>query len=118
MKNIVDLVITWSKVFSAPISEPIKKVKLEKNNVTRGLKLVNEELTELKKELFERKESSLNLKPKTVFKEDYDVSNVRKEYSDLLWVVIRLGLELGVNIEEDLNILFEENMSKMAEAYK
>ena len=101
MGNVVEAVRLWSEKFGANIATDFN---VDKKNITLGINLVEEEFKELKNELYDEK----NLKSL----EKVDRNKATKEYADLLWVVIRLGMEMGIDINSSVDAVYNSNMSK------
>jgi NTP pyrophosphatase (non-canonical NTP hydrolase) len=91
---ILRLILEWSRIFQCAFNTSFTTDDPE---LPMAKRLVEEEWKELQEALLEGNEKE-----------------IRKEYADLLWVVIRLGLTLGAPIEKDITAVYDSNMSKIA----
>jgi NTP pyrophosphatase (non-canonical NTP hydrolase) len=84
----------WAKIFGLPVAEKEGFPQNEKE-LHLGLKLILEELDELKDALRKR-----------------DLTEVKDAGGDLIWVVTRLMQTCGIDTEKVLDAIYESNMSK------
>lgn len=89
------LVERWSEVFSLPIES--KPVLLPERENDLAIKLIDEELAEVKKALYEE-----------------NLTEMVDGFGDLLWVVIRAMQSAGVDVDKTISAIYESNMSKLA----
>jgi NTP pyrophosphatase (non-canonical NTP hydrolase) len=97
----VDKIKDWSEKFKAPLND---KFTVDPKQVALGIDLLMEELKELKAELYDTHNIKSN--------DDIDQSKVTKEFIDVLWSNVRLGLTLGIDIQEGVDKVYASNMSK------
>jgi NTP pyrophosphatase (non-canonical NTP hydrolase) len=85
----------WSVIFGAPVFNSENIPSYERINLM--LNLIKEETKELEEELL---------------KENPSISKAELELGDLLWVVYRGFMELGINPNEVIDRIYNANMSK------
>ncbi len=85
---------TWSKIFGLPVAQKEGFPENEKE-LQLGLKLILEELDELKDALRKR-----------------DLTEVKDAGGELIWVVTRLMQTCGIDTDKVLDAIYESNMSK------
>lgn len=88
-------VARWAEVFSLPINK--KPVLLEGRANDLAIDLIDEELAEVKKALYEE-----------------NLTEMVDGLGDLLWVVIRAMQSAGVDIDKTISAIYDSNMSKLA----
>jgi len=91
--TIVKLIEHWSKTFNLPVNT-IEKFP-EKQRIELALKLIKEELKETEEAI-----------------ENNNFLETKDGLGDLLWVVVRAMMELGIDPDETITAIFNSNMSK------
>ena len=91
--RIVKLIEHWSKTFNLPVNT-IEKFP-EKQRIELALKLIKEELKETEEAI-----------------ENNNFLETKDGLGDLLWVVVRAMMELGIDPDETITAIFNSNMSK------
>lgn len=91
--NIIKLIEHWSNTFNLPVNT-IEKFP-EKDRIALALKLIKEELAET--------EDAIN---------NNNFLETKDGLGDLLWVVVRAMMELGIDPDKTIEAIFISNMSK------
>jgi NTP pyrophosphatase (non-canonical NTP hydrolase) len=91
--SIINMIAHWSEVFNLPIKED--EGFPEFNRISLAMKLIREELKETEEAIAFR-----------------DFTETKDGLGDLLWVVVRAMMELGITPEEVIKSIYESNMSK------
>jgi NTP pyrophosphatase (non-canonical NTP hydrolase) len=89
------LVERWAEVFSLPIES--KPVLLPERENDLAIKLIDEELAEVKKALAED-----------------NLIEMADGFGDLFWVVVRAMQRAGVDVDKTISAIYDSNMSKLA----
>lgn len=92
--DIVNLIRIWSEKFNQPISNTKEFTSIER--MSFAFSLIVEEVEELRQSCIERD-----------FKETQDA------LGDILWVTIRMMLELGIDPLKTIESIYDSNMSKL-----
>jgi len=96
-KSIVEMIAHWSNTAGIPV-----KTQFEIPSISRYVLSFN-----LIKEEFEELENAIVKNPL-----DVDYSELVDALGDLIWVSIRMLMEIGVDPNELISIIYESNMSK------
>lgn len=99
MKNVdlfttVGMILHWRKSFDLYTPDTLEYLSQEKLN--NAFRLIEEEYTELKQDI-----------------EFGTRAQIVEESIDLIWVVLQLLFEMGVDVDEATRLKYEANMSKM-----
>lgn len=84
----------WSEVFGLPVLTDPKFPDI--NRITLSYSLIKEELEELNIACIER-----------------DFTETQDALGDILWVTIRMMMELGIDAEKTIEAIYQSNMSKV-----
>lgn len=91
--TIIKLIEHWSKTFKLPVLEEEKFPEKERLNL--ALKLIREELAETEEAI-----------------ENNNFLETKDGLGDLLWVVVRAMMELGIDPDKTIEAIYVSNMSK------
>ena len=87
----LELIKDWAITFGKPVNKTQRSA--EPVEVAQALELVYEELKEVK--------------------DAQTDEEIKKEVSDLFWVVVRLAQTCGIDLQETTKLLYDSNMSKL-----
>jgi NTP pyrophosphatase (non-canonical NTP hydrolase) len=87
----LELIKHWAITFGKPVNKTQRSV--EGKEIVKAMMLVDEELKEVK--------------------DAQTDEEMKKEVSDLFWVVVRLAQTCGIDLQETTKLLYDSNMSKL-----